>query len=301
MKGRPKKHQNPEEAKKAQKEKIRLWRLKNKDRIKLIVKEYHKKKPDVVKKSHKKYQEKNSGVILERARKSNAKRLAEKKISKTSYLKKEKKSKEELKKIHNENLRLLKISNEKKKKLQLLEKKRKKKKYQKDNAKKFYQWRKNYFATTDKGRIIRLWNLVRKRIKTYTFSKVQTTRRDMDNLTGCSQYFLMKFIESKFYDHPVTNKKMTWSNAKDWHIDHITPLKVLNPDNEEHFKIANHFSNLQPMWAEENLKKSSKVTPGFGIAHLKRKYKRLQSLGDLSKISNVKEAKEIIIQASKVL
>ena len=38
MKGRKKKYQNPEEAKKVQKEKIRLWRLKNKDRIKLIVK-----------------------------------------------------------------------------------------------------------------------------------------------------------------------------------------------------------------------------------------------------------------------
>ena len=94
---------------------------------------------------------------------------------------------------------------------------------------------------------------------------------------------------------------MTWSNTKDWHIDHITPLAILDPKNQEHFKIANHFSNLQPMWAEENLKKSSKVTPGFGIAHLKRKYKKLQSLGDLTKISNEKEAKEIIIQASKVL
>ena len=41
MKGRPKKYQNPEEAKKARNEQIRLWRLKNKDRIKLIVKEYH--------------------------------------------------------------------------------------------------------------------------------------------------------------------------------------------------------------------------------------------------------------------
>ena len=123
----------------------------------------------------------------------------------------------------------------------------------------------------------------------------------MNKLTGCSKYFLLKFIESKFYDHPVTNKKMTWVNAKDWHIDHITPLKALNPKNVEHFKIANHFSNLQPMWADENLRKGANVTPGYGVAHLKRKYKKLQSLGDLTKISNEKEAKAIIIQASKVL
>ena len=298
MKGRKKKYQNPEEAKKVQKEKIRLWRLKNKDRIKLIVKEYHKKNPDIIEKSHKKYQTKNKDLILEKVRISNAKRLAEKKLSRTSYLKKEKKSKEELEKIHNENLKLLKISDKKKKELQLLKTKKKKKEYQKvyakDNAKKFYQWRTNYFATTDKGRIIRLWNLVRKRIKTYTFSKVQTTRKDMHKLTGCSKLFLLKFIESKFYNHPVTNKKMTWVNAKDWHIDHITPLAVLDPKNEEHFKIANHFSNLQPMWADENLRKGANVTPGYGVAHLKRKYKKLQSLGDLTNISSKSEADKIL-------
>jgi len=91
------KYKSKEEAKKAHKEKIRLWRLKNKDRIKLIVKEYHKKNPDIIEKSHKKYQTKNKDLILEKVRISNAKRLAEKKLSKTSYLKKEKKSKESTK------------------------------------------------------------------------------------------------------------------------------------------------------------------------------------------------------------
>ena len=84
MKGRKKKYQNPEEAKKVQKEKIRLWRLKNKDRIKLIVKEYHKKNPAIIEKSHKKYQTKNKDLILEKVRISNAKRLAEKKLSRTT-------------------------------------------------------------------------------------------------------------------------------------------------------------------------------------------------------------------------
>jgi hypothetical protein len=123
----------------------------------------------------------------------------------------------------------------------------------------------------------------------------------MDKLTGCSKFFLLKFIESKFYDHPITNKKMTWSNIKDWHIDHITPLAVLDPKNEEHFRIANHFSNLQPMWAEENLKKSSKITPGYGVAHLKRKYKTLQSLGDLANISTKLEADVVLKKISKLI
>ena len=123
----------------------------------------------------------------------------------------------------------------------------------------------------------------------------------MHKLTGCSKYFLLKFIESKFYDHPVTNKKMTWVNAKDWHIDHITPLKALNPKNVEHFKIANHFSNLQPMWADENLRKGANVTPGYGVAHLKRKYKTLQSLGDLTNIRSKPEAEIILKKVSKLI
>ena len=356
MKGRPKKHQNPEEAKKAQKEKIRLWRLKNKDRIKLIVKEYHKKKPDVVKKSHKKYQEKNSSVILERARKSNVKRLAEKKLFKNNNLKKEKNSKEEAEKIFNEQIRLLRIKDKEKKESILLQKKVKKrnplhkfrkilikncsqcnklfsskrsakfcskkcssahqinlrktpaykkrlqeirKKMRKNSPEKIKRHLEKYYST-EKGQITRLWDSLRHRIKKYTFSKRDTHRKDMGKLTGCSKFFLLKFIESKFYDHPVTNIKMTWYNTKDWHIDHITPLKILNPKNEEHFKIANHFSNLQPMWADENLKKGANVTPGYGVAHLKRKYKTLQSLGDLTKISNEMEAKAVIKQASKL-
>jgi len=117
------KYKSKEEAKKAHKEKIRLWRLKNKDRIKLIVKEYHKKNPDIIEKSHKKYQTKNKDLILEKVRISNAKRLAEKKLSKTSYLKKEKKSKEELEKIFNEQIRLLRIRDKEKKESRLLQKK----------------------------------------------------------------------------------------------------------------------------------------------------------------------------------
>jgi len=344
------KYKSKEEAKKAHKEKIRLWRLKNKDRIKLIVKEYHKKNPDIIEKSHKKYQTKNKDLILEKVRISNAKRLAEKKLSKTSYLKKEKKSKEELEKIFNEQIRLLRIRDKEKKESRLLQKKLKRnpapkfrkilikncsqcnklfsakksfrkfcskkcasdhqinlrktpeykkrvqeirRKMRKNSPDKIKKHLKKYYST-EKGQITRLWDSLRHRIKKYTFSKRDTNRKDMSKLTGCSKFFLLKFIESKFYDHPVTNIKMTWSNTKDWHVDHITPLKILNPKNEEHFKIANHFSNLQPMWAEENYKKSSKVTPGYGVAHLKRKFYKIQKFGDLTKIKTEPEALEII-------
>ena len=53
---------------------------------------------------------------------------------------------------------------------------------------------------------------------------------------------------------------MSWDNwALDgWHIDHIKPLSSFNLENREELKKACHYTNLQPMWAEDNLRKGSK-------------------------------------------
>ena len=50
---------------------------------------------------------------------------------------------------------------------------------------------------------------------------------------------------------------MTWHNRSEWHIDHIVPLSSANNE-EELYKLC-HYTNLQPLWAEENLKKSNKI------------------------------------------
>ena len=52
---------------------------------------------------------------------------------------------------------------------------------------------------------------------------------------------------------------MTWDNYSyyGWHIDHIIPLSSANSD-EELMKLC-HFTNLQPLWYLENLKKSNKL------------------------------------------
>jgi hypothetical protein len=43
-----------------------------------------------------------------------------------------------------------------------------------------------------------------------------------------------------------------------WSIDHITPLDSFNLINKEQFLIAANYKNLQPLWFEENIKKSNK-------------------------------------------
>jgi hypothetical protein len=50
---------------------------------------------------------------------------------------------------------------------------------------------------------------------------------------------------------------MSWDNYGKWHIDHIIPLSSANNEDEV-YKLCHH-TNLQPLWAEDNLKKSNKI------------------------------------------
>lgn len=66
---------------------------------------------------------------------------------------------------------------------------------------------------------------------------------------------LMAHLERQFV------KGMGWHNMDKWHIDHIVPLSsftITGPDDPE-LRRAWALTNLRPLWAKQNLKKSSKV------------------------------------------
>jgi predicted XRE-type DNA-binding protein len=75
--------------------------------------------------------------------------------------------------------------------------------------------------------------------------------RTMD-LIGASPSFVMGYLEAKF------TEGMTWENHGTWHIDHIKPCCSFDLTSEEEQIKCFHFSNLQPLWAEDNLKKGGK-------------------------------------------
>ena len=49
---------------------------------------------------------------------------------------------------------------------------------------------------------------------------------------------------------------MRWDNHGEWHMDHIKPISLAKTENE--ILELNHYTNFQPLWANENLSKSNK-------------------------------------------
>lgn len=73
-------------------------------------------------------------------------------------------------------------------------------------------------------------------------------------LLGCSIKEARTHIEKQF------RKGMTWENhgINGWHIDHIQPCSSFDLNKNEEQKKCFHYTNLQPLWAEENLSKGNK-------------------------------------------
>lgn len=76
-------------------------------------------------------------------------------------------------------------------------------------------------------------------------------------LLGCSLEFLRQHLESQF------KPGMTWENygLRGWHIDHKRPCASFDLTDAAQQHECFHFSNLQPLWAKENLLKNAKYAP----------------------------------------
>lgn len=73
------------------------------------------------------------------------------------------------------------------------------------------------------------------------------------SLIGCSIEFLKDWIQRKF------KRGMRWNNHGDWHIDHIVPCVAFDLRTKEGQQNCFHYSNLRPLWAEDNLAKGDKI------------------------------------------
>lgn len=98
---------------------------------------------------------------------------------------------------------------------------------------------------------VRIGNLIRAGI--VSGSK---RRRSWESLVGYTVADLMSHLERQFLPG------MSWDNRGEWHIDHRRPLcsfEFQTPDDPQ-FREAWALTNLQPLWAVDNLKKSGRLT-----------------------------------------
>jgi hypothetical protein len=95
--------------------------------------------------------------------------------------------------------------------------------------------------------------ILRSRIRHALNGKLkENTTKD---LLGCTIEELKIHLEKKFLEG------MNWNNygRYGWHIDHIIPCASFDLTDLEQQKKCFHYTNLQPLWAEDNLKKHSKI------------------------------------------
>lgn len=92
--------------------------------------------------------------------------------------------------------------------------------------------------------------MARYRTRVYKALKGIDKSKTTQSMIGCSIEFLKAHLESNFTDG------MNWDNYGKWHVDHIRPCASFDLKLEQHQKECFHYTNLQPLWAEDNLRKS---------------------------------------------
>lgn len=105
--------------------------------------------------------------------------------------------------------------------------------------------------------LFRLKCIIRRRTRNALKGKIKNI--SVTKNIGCSIECLKIYLESKFYNNPITKEKMTWDNYgySGWHIDHIVPLSNFNLTVPSEMKLACHYTNPQPLWAQDHINKHS--------------------------------------------
>lgn len=89
---------------------------------------------------------------------------------------------------------------------------------------------------------------------TLKYNSILRTTRSF-NYVGKSGKELMEYLETLF--KPGMTRDNHGRGEGKWHVDHIKPIASFDKSNENWLYDCFNYSNLQPLWEEENLHKSS--------------------------------------------
>jgi hypothetical protein len=183
------------------------------------------------------YSENKKGELFktcDKCREKNRKYSSENKDKKKTYEKNNKEHIKERKKLY-----------EKNNKEHIKERK---KIYNDNNKDQRNKYQKNRLDTDVNHRVLK--NL---RVRLYKAVKNNVKSASTKELLGCTSDELKIHLENKFTDG------MNWDNYGEWHIDHILPCCSFDMSSSDKQKECFHFSNLQPLWAIDNLIKGGRI------------------------------------------
>lgn len=126
------------------------------------------------------------------------------------------------------------------------------KQYKQENKEKIREQKREYSKKRRQTDILfklthNIRNLIYQSIKNNGYTKRSKTFK----ILGCNYEEFKLYIERQFKDG------MSWENSGQWHYDHIYPVSLAK-DEEELIRL-NHYTNFQPLWAEDNLRKGNKI------------------------------------------
>lgn len=149
--------------------------------------------------------------------------------------------------------------------------KKKVKKYREENKdkidKKHKQWQQSHKTQRNNRQRERRKNDINFRIicnlrtRLNDALKYNSKSKSAVKLIGCSIKKLKQHLQKQF------KKGMNWKNwgtgyhgrgRIEWHIDHIIPIASFDLSKPKEQLKCFHYTNLQPLWAEENIKKGAK-------------------------------------------
>jgi hypothetical protein len=198
------------------------------------IKKYQEKNKDKIKEQRKKYKEENKDKIKESDKKYRV-------DNKEQIKKYQEENKEKLKEYRAENKEKLKEYN---------------KKYRKENKEQTKEYNKKYQKEKyDNDPLFKLTITLRSRMIHAIKDGMGFTKcGKSEELLGCTFEEVRNHLESLFKDG------MTWENhgKYGWHIDHRRPCASFDLSKPEEQRECFHYTNLQPLWATENLSKGDK-------------------------------------------
>ena len=145
-----------------------------------------------------------------------------------------------------------------------------KRKWYEENKEYAINYASNYYNANKETIIPKIVKYRQRRLKTDPMFKLQKNvrhrlakliKRQSSSIAitflGCTLDELKRYLENLFYDDSILGN-MTWDNYGQWEIDHVKPLASFDLTDPNQLKSACHYTNLQPLWREDHVIKTTK-------------------------------------------